>query len=236
MKIGIVAAMRKEFELLVAALSDTQQREYGPFYYAWGTLGQHQVAIVLSGIGKVHAALGTAALIQHASVDCLLSIGCSGGLLQTLKPTDVVVASACCYHDVWCGEPNQYGQIQGCPPVFRCHARLTEALEATLHAQQGLLACGEYFIPTESNLRAILTHFPQTVAVDMESAAVAQTAWITATPFATVRAISDTPISTDDHQAQYDRFWREQARMPFDRIMEGLATLPDTLDLSQLPE
>lgn len=233
MKIGIVTAMPREFDLLLASLAGPQQREYGPFYYAWGTLGIHQVAMMLAGIGKVHAALGAVALLQHAAVDCLLSIGCSGALSRQLKPTDPVVASACAYHDVWCGEPNQYGQIQGCPPIFACHVKLSQALADSLCVQPGLIACGEYFVPQEDHLKAIIAHFPEALAVDMESAAVAQAAWITATPFAALRAISDTPITPDNHQGQYDLFWKEQAASSFDALMAAVKALPDQLDLSQ---
>ena len=51
-------------------------------------------------------------------------------------------------------------------------------------------------------------------AVDMESAAIAQTCHIYGVPFVSFRIISDTP-GVDKHIEQYENFWGEMADRSF---------------------
>ena len=44
------------------------------------------------------------------------------GIDSCLKIMDVVVSRQIVYHDVWCGEGNMYGQIQGLPARFEGNA------------------------------------------------------------------------------------------------------------------
>ncbi len=71
------------------------------------------------GIGKVNAAAGTVELIRTFQPDGVISTGVAGGIDSCLKIMDVVVSRQVVYHDVWCGEGNMYGQIQGLPPDLK---------------------------------------------------------------------------------------------------------------------
>ena len=176
---------------------------------------------ILAGIGKVHAALGTTLLIYHARPDCILSIGCSGALSSDLHVGDIVAANEVAYHDVWCGEGNAYGQVQGCPPRFACLAELTARFTASGEVKrEGLFVSGEYFIPSHPMLRDLNARFSNPLAIDMESAAVAQTCWIEGYPFAALRAISDTPGQPIlNPTEQYLHFWENDADNAFGTIM-----------------
>lgn len=221
MKIGIVVAMEKEFTPLANLLDNSDSRPDGNFTYAWGSLGQHQIAIISAGIGKVHAALGTTMLIYHARPDCILSIGCSGGLGSNLNVGDIVLANEVAYHDVWCGDGNAFGQVQGCPPRFACHEELTKKITNNNQVKgNGLFVSGEFFIPTLDILERLHNHFSDAIAIDMESAAVAQTCWIEGYPFAALRVISDTPNANSYNPAeQYTHFWNSKPEDSFNRIM-----------------
>ncbi|MBQ1937785.1 MAG: 5'-methylthioadenosine/S-adenosylhomocysteine nucleosidase, partial [Bacteroidales bacterium] len=100
-KIAIIVAMDKECELLMQSFSQNEN-----------------ILIAKSGIGKVNAALCAQALIQEFQPDVIINTGVAGGCGPDIRPLDVVVAKECCYHDVWCGEPNQKGQIQDLPARF----------------------------------------------------------------------------------------------------------------------
>ena len=221
MNIGIVVAMEKEFNPIASSLSNRDSRAQGHFSITWGDLGPHHVIAILAGIGKVHAALGTTLLIYHARPDCILSVGCSGALSSDLHVGNIVAASEVAYHDVWCGEGNAYGQVQGCPPRFACLAELTARFTANGEVKrEGLFVSGEYFIPSHPMLRDLNARFSNPLAIDMESAAVAQTCWIEGYPFAALRAISDTPGQpTQNPTEQYRHFWENDADNAFDTIM-----------------
>ena len=221
MNIGIVVAMEKEFNPIANSLSNSDSRAQGHFSLTWGDLGPHHVIAILAGIGKVHAALGTTLLIYHARPDCILSVGCSGALSSDLHVGDIVAANEVAYHDVWCGEGNAYGQVQGCPPRFACLAELTARFTASGEVKrEGLFVSGEYFIPSHPMLRDLNARFSNPLAIDMESAAVAQTCWIEGYPFAALRAISDTPGQpTQNPTEQYRHFWENDADNAFGTIM-----------------
>ena len=63
-------------------------------------------------------------------------------------------------------------------------------------------------------LDKIKGNFPAGLAVDMESAAIAQTCHIYGVPFVSFRIISDTP-GVDKHIEQYENFWGEMADRSF---------------------
>ena len=73
-------------------------------------------------------------------------------------------------------------------------------------------------------LDKIKGNFPAGLAVDMESAAIAQTCHIYGVPFVSFRIISDTP-GVDNHIEQYENFWGEMANRSFDVTRKFLSNL-----------
>ncbi|MBP5353074.1 MAG: 5'-methylthioadenosine/adenosylhomocysteine nucleosidase [Alphaproteobacteria bacterium] len=203
-KVGIILAMQKELELFAGSLSDLKIEKIHHLNFYGGKLNNMDVVAVVCGTGKVNAALGTALLLENFQPDLLLNIGISGGLDSTLEIGDFVVADAVVYHDVWCGEPNLYGQVQDLPAQFFPEPNLSAKFPNYRH---GLLCCGDRFISEAQELQLIKQHFPTALAVDMESAAIAQTCFLYRCPFFCVRQISDTP-GVKHHAAQYDAFWQ----------------------------
>ena len=137
------------------------------------------------GIGKVNAAVGTMMLIQQHRPDCILSTGLAGGIDDSLQVMDVVVGAQTAYHDVYCGMGNEPGQVQGLPR---------------------LMCTGDQFITDRTRQAAIKAMYPDGLACEMESAAIAHTCFLQKVPFLSIRVISDTPGNTDDHQQQWDDF------------------------------
>lgn len=80
------------------------------------------------GIGKVNAAAGAVELIRNFEPDCIISTGVAGGIDSCLKVMDVVASRQIVYHDVWCGEGNAYGQIQGLPTFSTVMKHFTTVL------------------------------------------------------------------------------------------------------------
>ncbi len=221
MKLGIITAMTVEHEQIRRLLSDARTVEVSRYSFVEGRIGGHEVVLMQCGIGKVNAAVGCTTLLDCFSPDAVVSTGCAGGIDPGLNVMDVVVGSETCYHDVWCGEGNARGQVQDLPARFEGDARLLRtahslAADATagspIHC--GLICTGDRFITDHAELALIKAEFPDALAVDMESAAIAQTCHLHATPFISFRIISDTP-GVEAHWEQYQDFWGEMAHRSF---------------------
>lgn len=195
-KIAVIAAMSAEAELL---------RE----------LASENIIISTSGIGKVSAALKTAEIIKRHQPDLIINSGIAGGLDTSLQIGDAVAAARTAYHDVWCGEPNAYGQVQGLPLYYEADQNALEAVSTA--ARIGLIISGDQFVSDYETLKTLKKKFPDALAVDMESAAIAQTCYIYQTPFVSLRLISDTP-GVEHHQQQYDAFWESATEKSFETV------------------
>lgn len=222
MKIGVLTAMTSEFEQLAVLLEGATECTCNGIAYLAGRVGENEIVLRQCGIGKVNAALGAAELIRAFSPDAMVSTGVAGGIDESLGVMDVVVSTAIVYHDVWCGMSCEYGQVQGMPAVFAAdeamwHAALSlmDANDNTTRIHAGLICTGDQFITDRDELNTIKGNFPQGLAVDMESAAIAQTCHIYRVPFVSFRIISDTP-GVDKHIEQYENFWGEMANRSFD--------------------
>lgn len=207
-KIGLMLAMQKELEFFIPFLQNaTQQTKHQRTFYL-GETNNLMVIAAVSGMGKVNAALCAADLINEFKVDIIINIGISGGLDASLQIGDFVAGKEIVYHDVWCGEPNQYGQVQDMPEKYGSSPQL---LALVSNLRQGMLCCGDFFVSTTEKLNEIKSHFPEGLAIDMESAAIAQTCYMYKIPFLSVRQISDTP-GAENHAEQYATFWQNAPR------------------------
>ena len=220
MKIGIITAMSVEHDQVIRLLHHRKEHSEGPFKFTEGEAGGNTLILMQCGIGKVNAAAGAVELINRFHPDCLISTGVAGGIDACLKVMDVVVSSRIVYHDVWCGEGNEYGQIQGLPTYFtgnesllQCALYLVpEAEGMPIHG--GLICSGDKFITDRTELDFIKGRFPEGLAVDMESGAIAQVCHLYNVPVISFRLISDTP-GADEHWQQYTNFWQTVAERSF---------------------
>lgn len=222
MVLGILTAMTSEHDQLAALLENRATEQHGLFEYTMGSLAGNKIVLRQCGIGKVNSALGAAELIKAFQPDCIISTGVAGGIDKCLDVMDVVVSSQIVYHDVWCGMGCDYGQVQGLPTFFQGEWSLVETAlrlneqesnKTKIHA--GLICTGDQFITNREELDKIKGHFPAGLAVDMESASIAQACYIYKVPFVSFRIISDTPGATENHADQWENFWKEIADRSF---------------------
>ena len=209
MTIGIIVAMDKEFDLILSILQQPQIRTIKHLTFATGTLGKNRLAVTKSGMGKVNAAAATVEMINNFSPSAIINTGIAGALDKKLSVMDIVLGAEVVYHDVWCGTGNKYGQVQDLPAIFIASPKLLQkalSIKTDTSVHSGLIASGDQFISTIEDIQAIKNHFPKALAVDMESAAIAQTCYLYRIPFLSLRIISDTPGITN-HYDQYLDFW-----------------------------
>ena len=210
MKFGIIAAMEEELKTLLLALEDKKEVVVlGKTYYE-GRIGQHEVVLVQSGIGKVLSAMSVAILAETFGVDAIINTGSAGAVSEGLAIGDVVIADRLVYHDVdVTAFGYAYGQMAGQELYFLADSELMAKLQAVL-AQEGqasylgLIATGDSFIADPDRVAAIKHHFPEVLAVEMEGAAIAQAAQAAGKPFLVIRAMSDT--AQGDANITFDEF------------------------------
>lgn len=222
MKIAVIVAMRKELDLLLPLINDRRQLTANGFEFVSGTLNRHSIVAVQCGIGKVNAAVGTLTLIDTFHPDLVINTGVAGGT-GAAGILDVVVADEVAYHDVWCGPGTQWGQASGCPPRLKCATQIP-AVKQLQGVKRGLIASGDIFVSKPEEVNHILGLYPDAMAVDMESAAIAQVCWLKCVPFLCIRVISDTP-GKEDNIAQYDNFWTDAPQNTFGVLKKVLSEL-----------
>lgn len=215
-----------------------------------GRLGGNDIVLWQCGIGKVNAAVGTMRLIAAHHPDAIISTGLAGGIDPLTQVMDVLAATQAVYHDVDCGTGLgcERGQVQGLPTRFDADQRLLDhAVEvggrkpvvgdnddASANSEPrvpcarlltGLICTGDQFITDRERQNDIKRHFPDGLACDMESAAIAQTCHLEQVPFLSLRVISDTPGRTDNHQQQWEDFLASMCDRSFHFVKQFLETL-----------
>ena len=234
MKIGIIAAMSSEYKQVAQLLENKKEYAEGIYEYTEGTIKNNTIILTKCGIGKVNAAVGAVELIRTFQPDCIISTGVAGGIDKCLKVMDVVASAQIVYHDVWCGEGNAYGQIQGMPTFFEGNKTLFDcaiSLDTETPIHGGLICSGDKFITDREELDTIKGNFPDGLAVDMESGSIAQVCHIYKVPFISFRIISDTP-GAENHWEQYTNFWGEMADRSFGVTKAFLESLPSRIQNS----
>ena len=189
MKTGLIVAMASELEALRRA----------------GISGAVQ-----SGIGKAAAARTATEMILRDRPDCIVNSGCAGGLAPGVDVCDIVLGAQTAYHDVWCGEGNLRGQVQGLPQRFDADPallRTAQALPAGAPVHRGLICTGDQFLTTAADDARVLDIYPDALACDMESTAIAQVCLHYGVPFLSFRIVSDTRAGGRGHADTYADFW-----------------------------
>lgn len=202
--VAIITAMESEFNA-VKRLYDFSMAEST---VAKATAYGMNILLIKSGIGKVNGALATIKAIDNKA-DLVITTGLAGGIDSSLTQGDIVLADKVCYHDVWCGAPNAKGQVQDMPLYYETSKELLEQIKSSVpqgYFQYGLTVTGDQFVTDATRLKEIKMDFPTALAVDMESAAIAQTCFLHNTTCLSLRIISDV-VGKQEQQEQYNKFW-----------------------------
>ena len=225
MRIGIIVAMRKELDLLLPLLQDSEESRMSGFEFYCGKMGRHDVMLMQCGIGKVNAAMGTLMLVNNFTPNYVINTGVAGGADTKVNVMDVVAGARVAYHDVWCGPESVLGQVQGLPLYFEGAKRLIDLVPVRDHIHKGLICSGDQFIDTIEAVNRIKGNFPDALAVDMESGAIAQVCHLNKVPFLALRVISDSPGASHDNTKQYLDFWTDAPQETFMLLKDIITNL-----------
>ena len=222
MLVGIIGAMARETDAIMARMTNAETRMECGIRFCRGTLDGVQAVTAQCGIGKVFAAMCATVMIERYHPDLLLNIGVAGALIDGLDIADIVVADSAVEHDMDTtpiGDPP--GLISGpnvvhMPVHAEASARLRKAAERLgFRAVTAAIATGDQFIERLEDKQRIARDFGA-AACDMEGGAIAQCCYEMGVPFAAFRAISDTRGGDGREYAEKAAFAcdREQQLLP----------------------
>ena len=224
MKLAIIVAMQSEFDLVKNIFEDYEEIFEDNISFIKGKITEHEVVLMKSGIGKVNSAVQLAELINVFKPCYVINTGVAGGIDKSLKVGDLVISEKCAYHDVWCGE-GEWGQVQGLPLYFESSEVLLQKFReiSNKNTHFGLICTGDQFITQNVVLQNVKQNFPASLAVDMESAAMAHVCYLRKIPFISIRVISDTPFAEKENINQYFDFFQTAPKLTFE-ILKKIIT------------
>lgn len=170
--IGILLAMREE---LAPLKRHWQLESTGPGDFYCGRWAGLRIQVALSGVGSQRAQAAVEALLRYGAPDMLVSFGYSGGLVPDLKAGDCVVADSI---------KDSQGRLflPGQPSSMELHS----------HGwRRGQLLCIEKVAQTGHSKRELAKQHPDSLAVDMESAVLAEAGEKAGLPWRCLRVIVD---------------------------------------------
>ena len=207
-----ISALEQELEDFVSILP-VEQRTMGPLNYSLFTdsSGQRVIGHVC-GIGKVNAAASVSAFLSHPeyNVSYVVSVGTAGGLDKSLKTSDIVIGRDFIQHDFDLSsvfDDCELGQVPGMPLRFRT---LPADMESMLPTGEGVylgtIVSGDRFVEDGNTLARF-----NPMAVDMESAAMAQVCYKFGIPFLSIRVITD--MADSDAPEDWSTLFRKLSKI-----------------------
>lgn len=191
----------------------------GTRHFHRGRINGIDCVAVLSRIGKVAAAATSSILIHRFGVRAILFVGVGGGIAGAVRVGDIVIGTQFIQHDMDASplfprfEIPLLGKtrfdadalwsarlIRAAQTYLAAHTATRDGAEATRqpHVHTGLIGSADRFVSSAEERSRLSDAVPDLLAVDMESAAVAQVCDEQGIPFAVMRSISD---SADDDAA-----------------------------------
>ena len=99
-RLAIVAAMPQELQTLLDAMPDESRVQRAGRDFWVGHWEGRELVAVLSGIGKVAAAITTTLLLTEFEAQAVVFVGVAGGLGAGVQVGDAVVATELLQHDM----------------------------------------------------------------------------------------------------------------------------------------
>lgn len=191
---GIVAALDEEVEMLHKQMTDARIERLGGHSYHIGNIHGCRAVAVRSSVGKVNASVCSTMLIEHFHVGCVINVGIAGAVDPRLNVLDVTISTCAVFHDTDPIMTRYYPFTQEFRAddrlIRRCVNACQEMTGRPFNYYLGTIASGDVFVNDPQVKNAIVKRF-HPLCVEMEGAAVAQTAAMFHIPFLIIRTMSD---------------------------------------------
>jgi adenosylhomocysteine nucleosidase len=207
---GVMFGLDKELRRYLGRLTRGVRHKVAGLEIVEGDLAGHRVLLTNAGIGKVNASLAATLLYDRFACGLIIFPGLAGGLAPGLDAGDVVVGTEFVQHDHGNWIDGKFQLTQPSPPPARPKAgpgfRLPSAIEriarktaAGFRGQPahrpikihfGRVISGDIFVLCQATRERLFAEH-RALALDMESAALAQVAERFGRPYLVVRVLGD---------------------------------------------
>lgn len=214
-KIGIIGAMDEEVAYLKSLAKNAKSTSADGLEFVEGEIEGVQVVVVMSGIGKVNAALCAQRLILQFNCTHVINTGIAGAAAHGLGVLDMVASTDAVYHDF---DVTGFGYKPTVIPrmeksAFPADEKMLNAALSSFEEMKavepfkghklisGRIASGDQFI-SDKKVKNHIVEICSPACVEMEGAAIAHACFINKTPFLVLRCMSD--MADDGEEATYD--------------------------------
>jgi adenosylhomocysteine nucleosidase len=198
--LAILVALEVEARGLVQHLA--RSTAASPQLSVWeGVIEGTRVVLVITGVGKVSAAVATQFTCDAFDPTSLLVVGLAGATDSDGQRGQVIVASGALQHDM---DARPFTDARGVIPslgktVFGADPALSEKLRNAAESvvdnpglvRSGTVLTGDQIVTSRVVRDGLLSDFPDGACFDMETAAIAQVAHQNRIPWAALRITSD---------------------------------------------
>ena len=215
-RLAIVAALQEEVSHILEHMQSKRCELVAGRSFWTATYHEHPVVVVLSGIGKVAAAITATTLIERFGVKEILFTGVAGSLDTGVLVGDVVIGSHFIQHDMDASplfvrylvpgydEMSFKSNVQLSKRLKLASSKVLENLERYVSEEivskfkltrprmhSGLVLSGDQFVSNDALRESLKESHPLALVVEMEGAALAQVCQDYGIDFCLMRTVSD---------------------------------------------
>ncbi len=205
--VAVLAALQEEAQELARHL--VRARIEGPGLQSWeGDLAGKPVVLILTGVGKVAAAMAAQFACDVYRPRALLSIGLAGATDSEGGRGRLIVASGAVQHDIDARPlTDARGVVAGLGlSAFPADSTLSDMLQKAAESATGrpglvgtgVVLTGDQIVASRAARDLITAAFPDGACFDMETAAIAQVAHQNGVPWGGLRITSDSADESFD--------------------------------------
>lgn len=230
MPVAVLCALEEEVSLLVDSLRRTARDRLAAWPVWTGRFGRTQVVLAAAGLGKVNTAALSSMIWARHRPSVMVFSGVGGALDPSLEVGDLVIGERTIQHDAGVAGPDGFEIYQpghmpfynptdelGFAPSDRLldlmrsvagSVDLTPVLDRDPAIRFGTILTGDQFVHDRSTRDRLFAEL-SAQAIEMEGAALGQTAANLGVDHIVIRSMSDR--AGDDAIADFDRFLPEVA-------------------------
>lgn len=216
-RMGIMGATPEEISGILPLIKNVKSQEIGNRKFYTGNINNTPVVLVFSKVGKVASGSAATTLINVFNVSRIVFLGAAGAVSRELNIGDIIISDKLYQYDMddrpkykkyeipvdnvtfFNSDKNLIAELKKASEQFIEKSLTTTIDKKTLEAFHirkpkvyiGTIASGDQFISAKKIKNNLLKKYPETKAVEMEGAAIAQVCFEYKIPFAAARIISD---------------------------------------------
>ena len=197
--VGIVVALKAEAQNIIETVGVVEKKAKNGKTLYYGTIENKNFVLIISGIGKVNAALATQFLIDNFPIEYIVNFGSVGGIAGKAEICAYYAVDKCCQYDFDLSALDNVpvGYIQDFDTVY--FYPKTDKLKFLPTAT---LASSDRFTAKDEDIKTVLGL--KCTVFDMEGGAIAQVCVANGKTFYIFKGVTDVHGSGNDKNTFYE--------------------------------